>query len=362
MLHSQLKIKFPDCPYVWDQYDLRQTYDVKQESLTRDEILDDVQNIFMNSVNNQVTDNTMINESMNFLETLAQDSSNLFTSKHYSRVAQTIPLHKKDVLVNFHTAAYNDDNGGLIDKEFSSIVSWLVIPIIGDVRTHSVSYTINKNNIKQTTNSRDVVMSSEMARALDPKTYRGYTDNGCEKIEADVRAQRTGMRNFIVRDPEPIKIQKRDIMVDTNITTDQTQNIVEPRKQQIEMNNNTRASAHLIRDRLMSSYKAHRIRNNPDAIKLQSRVDLSLKYTSNRVADTLNKNYRVLERDIDTEPFDYTYDQVGTKTFSAIYKFNPILSGRIGINIENTDKTTYFVTVMRHKSNLHITLHEIIFK
>ena len=371
MLHSQLKIKLPDCPYIWDQHDLRQTYDFKQESLTCKHILDDIKELFTEFDDD---DNFLMDECLNFLKIITQDSADAFTAKHYSRVIQTIPQHKKDVLLNFHTAAYNDDNGSLVDKEFSSVVSWLIIPIVGDIRTHSVGYTINKkinklNNchsmmsnpitLKTGDTNQDVMMNTDMARALDPKTY---TDNGYEKVEAVVRTQRTSMRHFIVRDLDPIKVQKRDVTIDTSVTMTQSRNLVEPRKQQIVMNNNTRFSACVIRDRLLSSYKAHRIKNNPESVKHQSRVDLSLCHASNHVANTLNQTYRALERDVNKDAFDYTYDQVGTKMFSAIYKFHPTLCGRIGINTKNNDKGVYFVTVMRHKTNLHITLHEVKFK
>lgn len=363
MLHSQLKIKLPDCPYIWDKLDIRQTYNFDQESLTRDEIMGDIKELFDDPENDN-TDNSLIDESLNFLETITQDSSKTFTDKHYSRVKQIVPQHKKDLLINFHTAAYNDDNGGLIDKEFSSVVSWMCIPVSGDVRTHAVGYTINKErNLSGKDVNQDTVLNTDMARALDPKTYKGCTDNGYEKIEANVKAQRTSRRNFIVRDEEPVKVQKKDVTVDTStLQQTQTRNLVEPRRQQMEMNNNTRASGYLIRDRLLSSYKAHRIRNNPEAIKQQSRVDLSLSHASSHVANNLNQSYRSLERDVEKETFDYTYDQVGVKTFSAIYKFNPVLSGRIGINSQSDNKPVYFVTVMRHKTNLHVTLHEIIFK
>jgi hypothetical protein len=355
MLHRQLNLKLPDCPYVWDHHDLRQTYGFRQESSSRDKILCDIRELLVSS---GTDDNTMVDDSLFFLETLTQDDSNIFTTKHYSRIRQTIPQHKKDLMINFHASAYNDDNGRLINKEFSSVVSWSVIPITGDVRTHQVGYTINRNTNPM---SRDTMMNNDMARCIDSKTYKGHADNEHEKMDAVVKAQRTSMRNFIVRDIEPEKVQKRDITVDTSIQTHQTKNTVEPRKHQIDMNNNTRASGQLIRDRLMSSYKAHRIRNNPDAIKQQLRVDLSLRHTANHTADTLNKNYRALERDVDKEPFDYTYDHVGVKTYSAIHKFNPVISGRIGINAENNE-TIYFVSVMHHKTNLHITLHELLIK
>lgn len=367
ILHSQLKMKLPGCPYVWDPHDLRQTFGAKTEDLTEDEFMGDIEELIANEIN---THNDLIPESIGFIKTLIHNSSDVFKNKYYARISQTIPQHKKDVVINFHTAAYNDDNGALINKEYNTVISWLVIPIAGDVTQNTTGYTLSRDpeiNVRNighrilVGNKRDTVLSNDVARALDPKTYKGCIDNEYEKTEASVRAQRTSARRFMVRDVEPEKVQKKDITVDTSILTAATNNLVTPapRNQQILMTNNTRASGYLIRERLMSSYKANRIRNDPEAIKRQSRADLTLQHTGDHVAKTHNQSYRSLERDVDGEVFDYVYDCVGIKMFSALYKFNPTTSGKIRLNGSDTGNTFFFISVMRHESYLHITLHEI---
>ena len=127
------------------------------------------------------------------------------------------------------------------------------------------------------------------------------------------------------------------------------------------MNNKTRASACVIRERLTSSYKVHRIGKNPGLIKQQSKVDLSINHISKVNASNHNKTLRALERNIYNDVGDYTFDKVGVHKTSAVYKFSPIDSGKIKIsNIDDKNlEKVYFITILRHKKNLHITYHEL---
>lgn len=357
MLHSQLKITLPDCPYIWDPVDIRETYKFKTKQICINDLIELIQIHFDNDPGNEYMI-SMIDE----LRRISDDDLQVFDNKSCVRITQHVPRNK-NLLINFHSTAYGDEHGTLIDREFESNLSWIVFPILGDLSVSDIGYVIDRSSCtKKLNNDHDIVYDNDTARSLDPKTYRGVHDNEYEKTGAMVRSERTGRRKFVVRDIEEVK-QKQDIVVDTSIENVQVQNnsIIKPRFQQIELNNRTRASASLIRERLASSYKVHRIGKNPRLIKEQSKVDLSLDHISRVNAMNHNKNYRALERNIYNDVCDYTFDRVGVRRTSAVYKFSPVDSGKIKIsNIDDKNlEKVYFITILRHKKNLHITYHEL---
>jgi hypothetical protein len=358
MLHSQLKITFPDCPYIWDPVNIRETYKFKTEQIDIDSLIGYIQIHFDSDL-----ENDYMNEMIDQLQRISDDDLQVFENKTCVRISQHIPRNKKNLLLNFHTTAYGDENGTLIDREFDSNLSWMIFPILGDLSVSDIGYVIDRSaSMLKSNHDHDIAYDNDTARSLDPKTYKGVHDNEYEKTSCIVRSGRIGRRNFIVRDIEDKK-QKQDIVVDTSIENMQTSNnqIIKPRFQQIELNNKTRASASLIRERLASSYKVHRIGKNPRLIQEQSKVDLSINRISRANAMNNNKNYRAHERNIYNEIGDYTFDKVGVRKTSAIYKFSPTDSGKIKINNiddKNLEKV-YFITILRHKKNLHITYHEL---
>jgi hypothetical protein len=351
MLHNQLKIHLPTCPYVWIDNDMKQTFNFKQTIIGYDEIIE--------NLSNYLNDSNKINI-MNFLERISDERfvTSVFSNMIFSKIIQTVSAssNRKDLRLNFHAMAYNDDIGPLIDQEYESNLSWVLLPLVGDVTTNNVAFSINTRSIKNTKTKNDNNKYNNIVKSLDPKTYK--EEGKYDTLESDIKGYRTSHRYFTKR-YDTIPQQKHDTTLDTNIEDNLTSNktLINPRFQKIELNDKTRSSASVIRDRLMNSHKAQRIRNNPEMMKQLSRVDLSLNRISDSVATNDNKNYRIFEKDITNEMFDFIFENVGVRKINAIFRFMPMNSGRIYMN---NNKYTHFITVVRHKKNLHVTYHEII--
>ena len=241
MLHCQFKIKYPSCPFLWNSDTI---YEYLEEESEIEYLLNIIDNLFKDD------------ESIDFISNLSDDYLKIFDNKQYTYIKQKIQKQKKDFYLNLNTVAYKDLYGTYINKEFNSSLSWLVIPIIGNIKIDSLNYTINKTNIVDNINYK-----------LDQKIL-----------------YRQSMRKYN---------QKLNINNEKIVKTDQ--------------------------------YKNNSIINS---------------------------------REIHKNKFDYTIDSVGIKFINNIYKFYPQNSGKISI-INHYNIDSYFVSIVKHQKNLHITLHHI---
>ena len=238
MIHGQYKIKFPSCPFLWDAETI---YEYLEEDSEIDYILKIIENLIKD------------NETIDFISNLSDDYLKIFDNKKYTYIKQKIQKHKKDFYLNCHGMAYKDIHGTFINKEFSSSISWIVIPIIGNIKIDSFNYSINKTTI---------------------------VDNINYKLDQKI-SYRQSMRKY----------------------------------KKLSINNEKKIKDH---------------------------------YTNNSII-----NSRVINKNI----FDYTFDNVGIKLINNIYKFYPQNSSKITINSNNIN--SYFVSIVKHQKNLHITLHHI---
>lgn len=368
MLHSQLKVKYPDSPFMWDYTDMTNTFQFTQTTVAeRNELITHVIDIIVADeekdadINNieDVRNAYIDRDNIDFLIKLTDPEKvdSVYDSIDYTIVEQKIPKIKRDMWINFHTAAYCKDNGGILSKEYDSNVAWCVVPIIGDVYpTSTRNYSLDTRSKEKRQN--DTALDNDAAKASKPAPYTGNIDNRFDKIEENVSAVRTSRRNFVKRsDPAPLVAKKTDIMTNS-VNKEQ---YVQPRIRQIELNKNTRASGSLIRERLSSPYKMNRIKFNPELYKQQMRVDLSLRSVAENVADAHNRRIDMNnpETIVDRERYDFIHDQVRVHKVGGILRFSPITSGRLKFNHTARNKELCFVTVLRHKTYLHITLHHI---
>ena len=175
-------------------------------------------------------------------------------------------------------------------------------------------------------------------------------------IEADIKNIRVAKRNFIKRSD--------DVLPESEFEKKDSFTQIAPRFKQIDFNNNTRASACLIRERLNSSYKMNRMRNNPELMKQQKRVDLSLKNISQKITESARtRELEVLENQhvVVQDHYDYIHDKVIIQKVNQILKFGPVTTGRIKFNMTKNQINTSFITILRYKKYLHVTLHKISF-
>ncbi len=354
-MHSQLKIKYPNSPFVWNYNDMKQLYSANFKRIDKDtlfyQIIDTMTNNSENILRNPWTDKNIIDILVKM--TNEEKVSNVYEKIEYVTMEQKIPNDLTNMWINFHTSVLCDDNNSYLNKESVKDIAWCLIPVIGNIESKKKKYTFK--NIDSNTKIENNNINYEK---LDPVTYQLNdirqnifdVGNKYDRIEDNVKTLRTGKRNFIKRDEEIIEKNKNE--VDNYIDIK-----VKPKFEQIELNNNTRACAHLIRDRLKSSYKMNRLRCNPELLKQQMRIDLSLKDISQTVADHFNEKNTTKDIEVSQDYFDFNFEQINVERINGILRFGPHTTGRANIKRINNEKFMYFITVLRYKTNLHITFH-----
>lgn len=268
MLHNQLKITLPDCPYLWDYNNIEKVYSFESDSITQDEF-------------------TLLSYSqdiMNFIEDIITNNDNI----HFYKIKQKIPQHDNKLWLNFNTVIYKTKNKtSLIFKEQEEEIKWCIL-------TDSPDYVNTKETVKYELNL--------------------YT-NG------DIQPDKT---------------------------------YIQPRRDKILLNDKTRQSASLIRERLMSSYKMNLIGKNTDLLEKQKKIDLSLKDISHVIADRHNQEIDNSSIVINNDMYDLLSDTIWIKKTNNILRFGPRTACKINI----THNTT-FISIAFNNNNVYITHHII---
>jgi len=346
MIHSQLKINYPDCPFVWTTDDIKNTFNATSKKIPR--------NIFFK----EISDKPKTEHIVQYLEKITQkldmgnSLGNIFDNINYTFISQIIPIAKKDMWINFHTSVYNNVHKNIIiNKELESDISWYVLPIIGNIiPANNIQYVLN-DELPSYVDANELT-TKIIKKSLEPNTYYGSIDNQFDKLEADVKCRRVTRRNFVKRhDEEKIEKEKKCDVICNNSMNENRPDVL--LRRHIELNNNTLASGHLIRNRLIENpYKAYRFRTNPDLFKEQTKVNGYIKSNNTVIKKETIDN--IIKNDL----FDYVHDKVVIHKVSGILRFSPASSGKIKI-LADEDKLLYFVTVLRHQHNLHLTIHHI---
>lgn len=365
MQHSQLKITYPICPFVWDYNSMTQLFSPEIIPTDKDTLLQEINDHIVDcSLTNYKRDDSEYRKILQYLIDLTdeQKTHDVYDIIHYVTITQKIPKNKNNMWINFHTSTYSDDNDNFLTNEFSANIAWSLIPLCGNTESREIKYEIIDDNHSDKNpnllNSNPLNLTID--RSLDPMTYdNGKVDNQYNIIEANIKKIRVAKRNFIKRsDPEPIIAESKSDCMSTQITS------TVPRFKQIDFNNNTRASACLIRERLNSSYKMNRMKNNPELMKQQKKVDLSLRNISQKITeitrcrdlDAMNNQHIVVQ-----DQFDYIHDNVVIQKVNQILRFGPNTSGKIKFNLMKNQNNSSFITILRYKKHLHVTFHKITF-
>ena len=112
----------------------------------------------------------------------------------------------------------------------------------------------------------------------------------------------------------------------------------------------------------MSKYKIRRLKQNPHLIEQQKKVDLSLNIVAKQICEKNNRDIISNVKIMDNDYYSYKYEDINIHKVNGILRFSPTNTGNITMNIKNSDNELQFVTILRHRSNLHITLHKIFIK
>lgn len=364
MFHSQLKIKYPSCPFVVTDTDITMIsngLDFNEDAVTADVLIKEVKRELQLSD----VDEQQIDETEEFLRQYTKQSSSV-KKVEWNRITQRWDKinSREHLCLNLHLTAYKDRYGPVIDKEFEDVVSWLLVSLNGNnivTANKTLNYTVNTHiSLSQARDLNKIHDSDEITRSMDPITYKGSIDTQYERFEADIRSARTSARRFVYRDNTEI-VKKQDSIVDTNNPRNTLpQKTVEPRNgiSRLDLTNNTRAGAQAIRERLANPYKAYRFRTNPELYERCKKIDPCINNVGDQIATVKNSNFRTLIKDVDKDELDFTFESVGFKKVNGILRCSPVGTGRI--NTESRQTPTTFLSVLLCQESVHITLHKLI--
>jgi len=422
MLHSQTKVKYLNCPFITRIEDLNETvyqrnnvaesknldkstmFDLIKESVDTeiinrygDDYIAFVEKFLLNTIDKKYT------------KILYRISKQELLKEDFINIANTSKVESEsNPIINFITTAYRDTIGSSIDREYSSTISWTVIPLSMNVVAEKIRF--NNGSISSFDNIPDINVNSKknnVAQILDPRTH--VTDNECQKLESHIMKVRSNRRGTIHRDPivntekkdtyscitEPVNTKSQfssSLSYDSSYEPSYASNSsykldyessykldyesnykldyessYKSSLNQIQLDGNTRASAHIIRERLANPYKSYRLRNNPDAYKRSIKINRSIKNTNDNTNDTTNDT---TTDNISDNPStiikkssgicNYVQENVEIRRSDKILRFRP-LTGKILFDNETCiDKSnSKFLSVMIHNTILHITLHDL---
>jgi hypothetical protein len=304
MLHSQIRINYPNCPFVVLAKDLNifKSFEYSIETVDKEKMFTTIFEAQTQSLHGVSPVNDSLNtptKIINYLYELCESidpetqsgqldreqNTSSITDRLFFRIVRQKLKYDKSLLINFHTTAYRDAGGSsLIDKEFDSHILWNIFPIVGNLQAESTSYTmVDLSTFKNDTivlpnQQNDVTMS----RVLDPVTYTKNTET--QKIENNIKRIRIANRGFVVRYEETKSNVKKDVF------------------------SNIEAPVNMI--------------------------------------------------DVKRDMFTYINDDVGIKKLNGLFRFSPISSGRITLNDTKVKaEKICFVSILFHEAKMHLTFH-----
>lgn len=178
MIHGDLKIELPDCPYIFDITNLCSTFDADYKLIDKtafELLLEDIFN-----TNPDLDKDTILNY-LNMAENIATRRRDVFKNIKYYKIQQTVTDHP-EYKISFHTNCYNNDNGQYIDTIYSTDLSWNILSLIGNVELIGVE-TVEFLDIPEDfiTQVQDLPPLSDKSLA-SANFYRGSQVMGISKL------------------------------------------------------------------------------------------------------------------------------------------------------------------------------------
>lgn len=369
MNHSQLKIVYPQCPFLWNSKKLNDIYYPSVTKLNRDDFLIDIIDTLLNNENS-----VRINKEMlRFISDSTHDDTkeNDINNILFYKCEQNVPGKIKKAYINFHTACYCQDYTRSLNKTFNGAIEWCVIPIRGDINCYSKPISIIRDeslkviNRKIDEDTKDEISNKILKKKMTDRgtliDFRDSNTDNRDKYELNknmnARLARRGFFHNGVSIKQPKAEEKHDVFKSISENINIKDPILTPKKKKIQFNNNTRKNAQLIRMKLLEKCKVHRLKQNPHLLENWKKVDLSLLRIAPNKSEQNNKliknKFNLIKRDC----FDYKDDKVGVAKVSGMYRFAPINSGKI--KIKHNNEGSYFVSLMKYKNTMHATIHVI---
>ena len=372
MYHSQLKITYPECPFVWNSTKVNEFYDPGFSETDRDDFLVDIIDITLNK--EIFEDKDFKDDILGFISESTHDDTkdDTITNFKFYKCKQTLPKNLRDTHINFHTACYNQEVSKSLNRLYNSDIDWCLVPIVGDVRcSHNPISVIRDSTYRVVSRKLDEDTKDKFSNKILRKRMNARggivdirdsrTDNR-NKAALDKRMNaRFSRRGFLTHNislKPPKEEEKHDVFGKIEDKINPENPLMQPKQKQILLTSDTRQQAQEIRQMLMNKCKVSRLKQNPHLVESWKKVDLSLMKVAPTISETNNRSVTNSIKSIPRDCFDYKDDKVGIIKTSGVYRFSPINSGKIKIN-PSRDQVLHFVTMMRNKDTMHVTLHTI---
>lgn len=387
MEHPQLKVIYPACPFVYDYEKMGETFGAASQELDRNNFLVEVASVgvdyfgFDDSSNSEnTTTNTRLQsnayrlkEMLKYLSDITANTLKLdddhtgssenfgYSSIRYYRTDQVIdskiPRYRLDMAgnltkqlwINLHTVAYDcTKHSTSLDSEMKDVVSWCVVPIIGNVRPVStdsiifsdiLDYEMKQQNDKPVMVKGKSNTQTQMREIATATGVESIIDCSAGQDRQNERMARYSQRNFVKRTIET-KEEKTDktAVVSSGSNTNLPITFVKPnRSQPIVLTSSTRLNAQNIRSSIMSKYKQYRLKQVPQQTAVHRSMDLRIVNGSAKVADTHNADLMSRVRFLDRSFSDYRVDDVIISKVNSMYRFVPMTTGRIILDLSEPE-------------------------
>lgn len=388
MEHPQLNVIYPACPFIYDYNKITETYGAASQELDRDNFLlevasvgvdyfDYVKEFESDSNDTNVTNETNIDDfdTMNHIKisthrlremlkylsdiTGTDQINTNYTEIRYYRTDQTMDSSvrldmsgnvTKQLWLNLHTLAYDCINKSTsLDSEMRAIVSWCIVPIIGNVRPVSTETIIYsdileldiKNAKSKDEKSRSVSVKNQINNKIN-EDEESIVDCLSSKGLVNNKILRYSQRNFVKRETEKKEEKKTDVSRQSlsengKSMVNLSSQFVKPNREQITFTNNTRNNAYNIRSAIMSKYKQYRLKQVPQMSAAHRSVDLRIVNGSEKIAEAHNSELMSRIRFLDRTFSDYRIDDVIISKVNSIFRFTPMTSGRIILDLSEPE-------------------------
>ena len=370
MQHSQTNVVYPASPFIFDFRRMNDTFSAITQELDRQNFLLEVASVgvdyceYDDSVSDGSSDTAQdranpeiyrIKEMLKYIsgitETQLEDGT--YDEITYYRTDQVLDSADsryrlsadgsvtKQLWINLHTIAYAaEKERALIDSELQSTVSWCIVPIIGNVRPVSNDTLIYSDLLDYEIKAREEQAergSLEVRSRAEVSNKEGLVDCSASQKAVNERMQRYAQRNFVKRTIEPDNAPKPDSVNSKNFKSNlpPTQ-IVRPNGEQIPITH-ARANAQNIRSAIMSKYKVNRLRQVPQMRDVHRRVDMRILNSSEMLAEKHNEEVMSKVRFLDPSYSDYRLDDVSITQINSLWKFTPMSTGRIIIDLSTPE-------------------------
>ena len=353
MLHSQLKIHYPNSPFIVRSNALNSFSQItySQETTSRDDMISR-----LNTDIKQKNIDDLISQ-------IVYLDSQEFTKRIYSVVTQKLTgmnCNKIQCVLNMHTTAIRDslgsDKGQTISDNFRSIVAWRIVSIC-DINVHiDIASTIFVRDPKVfLAKSNNNISHQELYS--DPKIQTIMESEG-NRLEKEQIKYRTSTRGLIVRNTIQSANKRIDVFDQSLKPCTQFMNY-KPDAKLISITPKTRSSAQEIRASLRDPHRAFRCKSDPVGFVEQCKIDNTIRETYIQKVDQHNKHIEETFGIVKTELNDMVHQDVGINKLNGVYIFSPINAGIFNITKPDINKNIRLVSIVVHYNILHITLHEI---